>query len=192
MFAQRVREDTERVAPLTDAVRRSPTDKVLFEILALQRNMQEELEVLTGLVEALDEPQSDPDLMAYMCLSRDAALDRAAAAAAAAAASERSQPQAASSVGSLAHASVRTLELQRNVEGLVGVGLDKTHGACAHITSLSEARRGELAGDIGIGDAIVAIDGHPTTPLSGASLLSHASFNVFAARALTDVGNRFP
>ena len=73
---QRVCESSDRAAPLINAVRRSPTARVLSDISSLQRSILCELEALQGIVQAIDKPQKDADVIPHMCLSRQALLDQ--------------------------------------------------------------------------------------------------------------------
>ena len=58
MYTQRVRECSERATPLIKAVQSSPTNGTLLQLLALERDIQTELENLRGFFAAVDEPHA--------------------------------------------------------------------------------------------------------------------------------------
>ena len=66
----RVRECKEQAAQMVSAVQRTLTDAVLFQILARERIMHQELEALAGLIDAIAIPLDDSDMISNMCLSR--------------------------------------------------------------------------------------------------------------------------
>ena len=145
-----MRECSDRAVPLLNSVTRSPTDKVLFEILSLERVLQSELEAIKGLVSAIDEPQSDSDLMSHMCLSRHLALER--------------------TVGGNAGAGAahRDLALERDAQGGLGIGYSRSSDTAFHysINNLIEGRPGHSFG-LQVGDVVLRVDGHETSPLTG-------------------------
>ena len=85
----RVRECKEQAAQMVSAVQTTLTDAVLFQILARERIMHQELEALAGLIDAIGIPLDDSDMISNMCLSRHTDLPPKDCTAAAAAATDR-------------------------------------------------------------------------------------------------------